>query len=371
MKFLICGDFTATEQNEELFRQGEAEVLFGDVLSEFQKADRIFVNIETALTETDFQIKKYGPHLKTPPETAKVLKEIGVTDCGLSNNHIFDYGPQGALDTIKALSDAGMAVTGFGKNEEDARKNHTFTTDDGKTVTLIAVSDREYGYALPDRMGARVYDEYDTMIDIMEAKKEADFVIVVYHGGKEFSRYPSPRLRKSCQAMVKHGADVVVCQHTHCVGCYENFEGGHILYGQGNFHFARDHHFEGWNDGLLVMLDIGEDCGITFIPCVREGVGIRLANEEETKRMMDGFYQRNEELSTNAWRDGWKAVCEQNRELYEWSVHNTVHEAQDPVARQIFAHYLDCEAHCDIYRELFPTWNKTVSYEAEVSNIAK
>ena len=34
------------------------------------------------------------------------------------------------------------------------------------------------------------------------------------------------------------GADVVLCQHSHCIGCYEQYEGAHILYGQGNFHFC-------------------------------------------------------------------------------------------------------------------------------------
>lgn len=359
MKYLICGDFTATEENSDLFRQGEDKTLFNDVLDVIKSSDRVFVNIETALTDSDGKIEKYGPHLKTPPETAQLLKKIGVTDCGLSNNHIFDYGPEGALDTIKFLTDAGMEVTGFGNNAEDARKNHCFVTPEGKRVVLIAVSDREYAYALEDRMGARVYDEYDTILDIRDAKKDADFVIVIYHGGKEFSRYPSPRLRKSCQAMIKHGADAVICQHTHCVGCYEKFEGGHILYGQGNFHFAREHHFEGWNDGLMVMLDITDKCEISFIPCVRRGVGIRLANEAEAVEIMDGFNKRNEELKTDAWRDGWHQVCEENRTLYEWSVKNTSTEDKDPIARQIFAHYLDCEAHCDIYRELFPTWNKT------------
>ena len=271
MKFLICGDFTATEENTDLFRKGDAGTLFGDVLSVFDKADRIFVNIETAITDSDEKIEKYGPHLKTPPETARLLKQIGVTDCGLSNNHIFDYGPQGAHDTIDILTNEGLEVTGFGENSEDARKNHCFTTSNGKHVVLIAVSDREYAYALEDRMGARVYDEYDTMIDIMEAKKQADFVIVIYHGGKEFSRYPSPRLRKSCQAMVRHGADVVICQHTHCVGCYEKFQGAHILYGQGNFHFARNHYFEGWNDGLMVMLDIKRIVIFPLFPVFVEG----------------------------------------------------------------------------------------------------
>ncbi len=361
MKFLICGDFTATDINKELFRAGEVEKLFSqDVLDVFKEADRVFVNVECALTEYDVAIRKWGPAIKTPVETAKVLKEVGVTNCGLSNNHIFDYGIKGAKDTMAALDAAGLEWTGFGDNYEAARKNQYIKTPEGKTVAVIAVSDREYAYALEDRMGARVYDEYDTMFDIIDAKKNADFVIVIYHGGKEFSRYPSPRLRKSCQAMVKHGADVVLCQHTHCIGCYENFMGSHILYGQGNFHFVRDYSHPGWeNKGLMVMLDINEKCDISFIPDVTTDTGIEKASPAETAEILKGLEDRSNDLKTNVWREKWHEYCLSVTELYEGSVKNVHKEDESPNYRQVFAHYLDCEAHCDILRELFPTWNKT------------
>lgn len=362
MKFLICGDFTATEKNADLFKNGESEKLFSDVVEEFDKADRIFVNIETVLTQSESKIKKWGPHLKTPPEAAKLLKELGFTDCGLSNNHIFDYGIEGATDTIKALEEAGLNYTGFGRNEADARKTQFITTPEGKRLALIAVSDREYAYALEDRMGARAYDEYDTMLDIRDAKKEADFVIVIYHGGKEFSRYPSPRLRKSCIAMAEHGADAVICQHTHCIGCYEKYKDTHILYGQGNFHFNWEHPFDGWTTGLLVMLDINKKIDISFIPCVNTELGIKKADKELAEKLLSQMEVRNEELKTDKWREGWRAVCEENRELYENAVKNVFLEDESENYRQHFSHYLDCEAHCDIFRELFPTWNKTIKY---------
>lgn len=50
------------------------------------------------------------------------MKRIGVTHCGLSNNHIFDFGKKGIADTIEALNTVGIGYTGFGDNYEDARK---------------------------------------------------------------------------------------------------------------------------------------------------------------------------------------------------------------------------------------------------------
>ena len=44
----------------------------------------------------------------------------------------------------------------------------------------------------------------------MELKKQCDYVIVLYHGGKEHYRYPSPYLQKVCRKIVDKGADIVV-----------------------------------------------------------------------------------------------------------------------------------------------------------------
>ena len=63
-------------------------------------------------------------------------------------------------------------------------------------------------------------------------------------------------------------------QHTHCIGSYEKFNGAHILYGQGNFHFVEYDESDGWNSGLLLMLDIKEKIEIEFIPVVINDVGI-------------------------------------------------------------------------------------------------
>ena len=147
-----------------------------------------------------------------------MLKELGVTVCGLSNNHIFDFGKEGAIDTINAIKAAGLDYTGFGENYEDSRKNYVVEKD-GETICIIAVCEHEYSYALEDRMGSRPYDEYDTMEDIRAAKAKYDRVLVMYHGGKEQCHYPSPRLYKACHAMAKSGADLILCQHSHCIGC--------------------------------------------------------------------------------------------------------------------------------------------------------
>lgn len=354
MKITIGGDLSVTDENFELFNAGMSQKLFNDVIDVFKNSDKSIVNLECALTDKDTPIKKFGPNLKGPINTAETMKNAGVTNCVLSNNHIFDFGKPGLYDTLSALDKVGIAYTGIGENSSDARKNMILS--DGKIkVAVLSVCEHEYSYALPDRVGAREYDPYDTSDDIVKAKENADYVIVIYHGGKEYCRYPSPRLLKLCRSMIKHGADVVLCQHSHCIGCYENFGKGHILYGQGNFHFAEKDpgisDLDMWDTGLIVSLDFTDECKISFIPTVAENGTIKLADGALKKRLLDEFAKRNDKLNGGEWLCEWKKFCEENKDAY----------IQPLIDRDLdkFGHYLDCEAHTDVWRELFKTYNWT------------
>ena len=196
MKVLFCGDMSPTDDNNHLFAQKETQALFHDVKELFQAADFSIVNLECALTEHPDPIQKIGPSIAASPMSAQVLKELGTTHCGLSNNHIYDRGKQGVLDTFAALDAAGIGYTGFGDNEIDAQKDLVLKKGN-TTLCVIAVCEHEYNYALPDRMGARAFDPFETPLQVRAAKECYDHVVVLYHGGKEQCQYPSPRFLKA------------------------------------------------------------------------------------------------------------------------------------------------------------------------------
>lgn len=359
MRIVIGGD-VSVKDCEPAFAAGRGEELFGNVADVFRAADHVLVNLECAVTEKDTPIKKIGPSLKAPLNTVKTLGEVGVTACVLSNNHIFDYGKPGALDTIHTLEANGLAHTGFGMDEADSRRD-LILTDGRIRVAVIAVCEHEYSYALPNRMGARPYDPYDTNDDIAEAKRTADYVIVIYHGGKEECRYPSPRLLKACRSMVKHGADVVLCQHSHCIGCYEEYMGGHILYGQGNFHFVCKEYEdpsdggEMWNTGLLAVIDIDHAASLSLrlIPSVADGGGIRLAEDEEADNLLGELANRSLSLKDGTWYEHFRA----------FALSQSRYRIVPPEQYEDLAHYFDCEAHTDACREIYQTYNRTNELE--------
>ncbi len=362
MKTLLLGDFSPTSLTNPLFEENRIELLFSDTLSLFEGNDVNFVNLECVLTECEKSIEKFGPPLKACRNAATVLKNIGVNYCGISNNHFFDLGIRGAVDTMKALDEEKIIYTGFGQNYEDSRQD-LIIEKDGEKLAILAVCEHEYSYALEDRMGCRPFDEFDTLEDIRKAKAAYDRVVVIYHGGKEHCRYPSPRLLKACRAMVKSGADVVLCQHSHCIGCYEQFEGGHILYGQGNYHFVNPNFVSlglesPWNSALAVKYDTKTNA-IELIPIINTMTGITLAKGEMKSEIMGGLAARNAELAEGKWKDGWHAFCESVRERYTKVIGNAYTEHSTETEDKLFGHFLDCEAHSDVWRELFPTANLT------------
>ncbi|MBR6747638.1 MAG: CapA family protein [Clostridia bacterium] len=365
MKLIIGGDICPTPVTHEYFKAGDVQTVFGTVPTLFEGAARVVANLECALTTSDTPIRKCGPNLRADPVCAQTLKNAGITDVSLSNNHTFDFGRPGMRETMKTLTEAGIGFTGVGENEKAARKPH-YMEAEGKIIAVVAVCEHEYSYALPDRLGTWGFDPFDTMEDISIAAQKADCVIVLYHGGKEQCRFPSPRLRKACQAMVRAGADVVLCQHSHCIGCYENYRDGHILYGQGNFNFVEDSTHPHWQNGLAVELNIDDNnkCAITFHPVVVTKTGITLAEGDECARLLRELANRNTVLQNEkAWLDAWHQFCVSMAANYRRSVDGVFPDGQENAPKQVFPHYLDCEAHTDVWRELFPTWQKDKTCE--------
>lgn len=359
MKLLLLGDMSPTRHNFEHFDKMDTEALFGDTKSVFDDGnDFIIVNLEVALTEHDGGIDKFGPCLKAPKNTAHALKKMGVTHCGLSNNHVFDFGKKGLMDTVDALNEAGLEYTGIGMNYLASRKN-LIIEKNGEKICIITVCEHEYSYALDDRMGSRPYDVFDTPTDVKAAKEKYDKVIVIYHGGKEHCRYPSPRLVKVCRNLAESGADVVLCQHSHCIGCHEVYNDCHILYGQGNFHFVCEHEgLPGWSTGLMVTYDTDtKEMDFTFIK--NNEIGIELVKGDELETLKREFAERNEILAKDEWREKWHEFCESVAHLYIENFTNVFAEEDKWKSYNYVGHAFDCEAHHDVMVELFPTANST------------
>ena len=190
------------------------------------------------------------------------------------------------------LDAAGIAYTGVGQTPEEAAKPYIFECD-GKKIGVYACAEHEFSIVTEYTAGANPIDLLETPDHIAALRAGCDYVIVLYHGGKEHYRYPSPNLQKVCRKLVEKGADLVVCQHSHCIGCEEKDQCGTIVYGQGNFLFDGSES-EFWQTSLLVR--IGDDFGISYILLKKNGNLVRYADKAEAAIILKEFRQRSLEI---------------------------------------------------------------------------
>lgn len=106
---------------------------------------------------------------------------------------------------------------------------------------------------------------------------------------------------------------------------------------------------------------------IEFIPTVNTEFGIELAKNEVKERIMLSFTKRNKELENGEWKKGWHAFCESVKASYIDAIKKACNETSIEVDNAFLGHYLDCEAHTDVWRELFPLITKQMKYETSFS----
>lgn len=321
MRILITGDIIPTKCNEWLFEKADATSLLGETLVElFENADFKIGNLEGNLTESSRSIIKSGPAIKASVKSVNGYKAVGFDALSLANNHILDYGTDGFIDTIEALKGAGIAFFGGGINTHEAKKPYIFSDKVGTKVAVYACAEHEFTAATDNSPGANIYDECNVMEDISRLKKTVDYLIVLYHGAKEYYRYPVPYVQSRCRKMVEKGANLVLCQHSHCIGCYEKHKNGEILYGQGNFLFNKiDNDYR--HSGLIVQVDVkGSNSDVQYIPVVMNGCGIKKAKDAELASIIDGFLIRSKQIrDSNFVVLSYKCFC--NQKIYSYYKH--------------------------------------------------
>lgn len=344
-RVLIGGDLCPIGRNMPLFQAGDAKALFNDLLPEFVKADLSIVNLECPLIREESPIEKSGPNLGAPEACVKGLKAMGIDVVGLANNHIMDHGIKGLRTTIDALRDRGIAYVGAGENLDAARRI-LIREVNGVRIGVLAVAEHEFCIASNESPGANPLDVIDFVRNIDEHRSEYDNLIVLVHGGNEHYPYPRPGLMDTCRFLVEQGASAVICQHSHCVGCMETYQGAPIVYGQGNFLFDYPSTEAAWREGALICLEINDvgNFGVQLIS-YRQSDGQpgthRMTADEESVFMND-FAARSEAITDVSFvKTQWETFCQDNKRYYLNTLHGKPRLLRRLAGKLDLLHYLD------------------------------
>lgn len=291
MSIIIGADIVPTRANKEFFFSGNMQDVVGvELLNLLTNSDCCIFNLECPLVNTDSPIQKGSSNLRADISIVKGLKSIGVDLLTLANNHIMDHGNAGLESTMSALEKEKISFLGAGENSKIAAMPFVFSANN-KKIGVYACAEHEFSIAEENKPGANPFDPLESFDHVVNLKNDCDYVIVLYHGGKEHYRYPAPLLQRVCRKFVEKGANLVVCQHSHCIGCEEKYHSGTIVYGQGNFIF--DTHNNPISASSL-LIKINEDFKIEYIPLEKYGCGVRLAKDNIAKKILSDFKKRSD-----------------------------------------------------------------------------
>ncbi len=197
------------------------DYFFDDVRDIFEADDFTLVNLECALTTSE-ELEEKDFNMKGSPEYVGILTGSSVEACSLGNNHTYDYGEDGFLETREVLDDAGITYAWL---DEPG----LYLTDDGVRVGIVSAS-------LLDESGQKV----ETLQSQIRSLKDdgAGIVIACCHWGNESEHYPTEFQQETAHALVDAGADLIVGNHPHVLQGMEVYDGRVICYSLGNFCFG-------------------------------------------------------------------------------------------------------------------------------------
>lgn len=370
VNFTIGGDFCITPKYTSIN-------LFSDeIIDLFRQSDVNVVNLECPILNkynTTEQITKSGPNLYTDNNTIKQLKQLNINTVTLANNHILDFGADGLNSTVESCASSGIQTVGVGKNLQEAT-SPIYIHKNGIQVALVNFCENEFSIATESNAGANPLDLISNLAQIKLAKENADFVIVIIHGGHEHYNLPSPRMIKQYRFFAENGADIVIGHHTHCISGTETHKQVPIIYGLGNMIFTLHENKESWYYGLLLQLELIKDSPIRWnlvpIEQSKENFMLSISQPEKKEEITEEVKYYSDIISDlDETNRHWKKFIDEKESQY-LNVFSPINGVSNRFLRAIIRrlgfnklllnkrfvtqviNYINCESHIDLSREI-------------------
>lgn len=212
---------------------GWSEV-FGGVADVVQAADLAFANLEGPIAP-DASTGTRGEVFNAPASLAPGLADVGFDVVAVANNHVYDQGVAGLLETLSRTREAGLEAVGAGPTCAEAQAAAVVEVR-GVRVAFLAAADLSNidhnagadepcaffagaectGDCGPDRDAIHYRPDEALLTDaVAAARADADFVVLSMHWGNEYRTVPLPEYPPLAQVLADAGADVILGHHPH------------------------------------------------------------------------------------------------------------------------------------------------------------
>ncbi len=367
---LFAGDFYMGNRTQELCRKNEYEKIYNEVLPALKQKDLSIVNLENPLTGEGNPIPKVGPHLKAPPDCIRAIQYGGFDVVALANNHILDHGAIGLKNTIAACQAGHLKTVGAGLSSDEIQKPLIVNVKSVR-IGLINITENEFSTIKDGEAGANALDLISVYRQIIDARKNADMLFIIVHGGHEFYPLPSPGMVKMYRHFADIGVAAVIGHHPHCASGFEIWNGVPIFYSLGNFVFDwHEPQEEIWYKGYFVRLTVDSSSVVRMkiFPYnqFKDDAGLHFMEGAEKSSFLNRIAEYSEIIRDSSALDKrWREFCDSKKYEYLKNLLGLNRIESALLKRGIGAGYifprkdklillnlLRCEAHRDVSVEI-------------------
>lgn len=247
-----------------------------DAVKPFLQGDIVFGNLEGVLLDKGASPKcpndetteiitptKMCYAFRMPVRYGQIIKEAGFNVLSIANNHIGDFGDAGRTSTMQTLDKLGIHYAGL----------------QSKPTAIFEQNGVTYGFAAfaPNLATVSLHDIQGAKNIVKQLDKQADIVIVSFHGGAEGAEHTRvPKTTETylnenrgdvhafAHAVIDAGADVVLGHGPHVTRAVELYNNRLIAYSLGNFNTYGAFNVRGVN-GIAPLLSITLQADGSFV----------------------------------------------------------------------------------------------------------
>ncbi len=282
-ELFICGDIVNYKNDDGLI----CSEAMSNIIS---SADFSICNFEAPIEGFGIPIVKSGSHHSQRIETIRGLKKQGFDLLCLANNHIFDYGIDGIIETKSLAVKNNLETIGAGINLEEAYKPLVKEIG-GIRLGFINASEAQFGVinysSKKDDSGYAWINHSKIDNLVIELKRKCDFVIVLPHAGLEHYSIPQIDWRYRYKQLCDLGADLVVASHPHVPQGYEKYKDSLICYSLGNFYFDSKNYIDKRDDSFSLLIKFYDDKTFSFKPIYHHKENFKVVLTTAKERRID------------------------------------------------------------------------------------
>lgn len=273
------------------------DIPFKEIGSFFKQSDIGYINLETPLCNDGRHIGAFC----SSPEHIQALRENNIKVVSIANNHSFDAGERGFIETINILRENNIRYIGGGHNIEEARRGEIIEVK-GVKVGFLGYTSICNSFFMSivknNQPGILPLFEPIVLNDIRSLKKECDFLIVAPHFDIENLSKVHKNSIDIAHKMVDCGADLIIGSHAHVPKPIEIYNGKLIIYCLGNLIFLQ----KTWGNSLVAQVtlsDNGKYEYVNFYPINTTDMNCDspyIMNNEEGDRLLSTIKKESERI---------------------------------------------------------------------------